>query len=378
MTFLKKLRNIKRTALARVAYGSRYVLPEGKRRPKTPPENILVVTTTGYGDTLWSIPAIGKLRHQFPEAHLAVLVGKVSYPILQHCPWIDEFFHYSSRFDAFFSWPRLVRKLYRRRFDRTYFLHYSDSTIVPLCLLAQTRGFHGAGASLRGLDRYFDFIAPEIQHDFIERRLTTIGSFDHTESEKDITIFLGTEDLAARDAFLALHALNKDEPRLWIGFQVGSRLKKKEWPAERFVELGQRCAQQYDARIFVFGSPDEKMLVNSIAAKVPNSICVIGPSVTLRSAMALISDMDGFVTNDTGPMHVALAERIPTVALFGYTPIYSCGHYTTQKHVRAIKSPSDGDDAMEEISVETAWNALNELLRAHDDARDNPRKATQS
>lgn len=359
---LRTLKRARRGVLARLAYASRYVVPGGRRVPRDPPESVLIVSTTGYGDTLWSIPAISKVRQRYPEAYVAALTSEVSYEILRYQPAIDEFFRYGVRFDALLRWPRLIRQLYSRRFDRTYFLHFSDSSVVSLCLFAQARGFHGAGGTLRGLDGYFDYVAPEIQHDFVERRMTTVGSFDHTEAEKDIQILLGPEDSAAKDDFLRDAGLTARDSRPWIGFQVGSRLAEKRWPSERFVALGQRCRRELDARVFVFGGPGESGLVGRVCAQIADSVQALGPPLTLRAGMALIGDMNAFVTNDTGPMHVALAERIPTVALFGCTPVFSCGHYTHQSHVRAIKSPRDDAGAMGEISVDQVWTALTELL----------------
>lgn len=365
MTISKFIKRLKRLVLASLAYSSRYVLPQGLRVSKNPPESILIVSTTGYGDTLWSIPAIKKVRQQFPSAYIAVLTGKVSYEILRYCPWIDEFFHYSTCFDTFFDVPRLLKNLHSRRFDRTFFLHYSDSTVVPLCMLVQARGFYGSGGSLRGFEKYFDYVAPTIQHDFIERRMSAIGSTDHSEADKDIEIFLDREDVARKNSFLTSKGLNSDENRLWLGFQVGSRLKQKEWPKDNFIELGQRCVREEGVRIFVFGSPAEKSLINSVVSQIPDSISVLDPCVSLRASMAIIQEMDAFVTNDTGPMHVALAKHIPTVALFGCTPIFSCGHYTYQPHVRVIKSPSDDDLAITEIGVKQVWDQLTDLLSEH-------------
>jgi len=362
MNISKFLKKQKRSALASFAYSLRYVLPEETRKSKNPPESILIVSTTGYGDTLWSIPAIKKVRQQFPTAYLAVLVGKVSYKILRFCPFIDEFFHYSTRFDALLDIPKLLKGLYKQRFDRTFFLHYSDSTVVPLCMLAQARGFYGSRGSLRGLEKYFDYIAPTIEHDFIERRMSVIASTDHSEADKDIDIFLSPEDISRRNTFFTLKGLSSNENRLWIGFQVGSRLKQKEWPYDRFIALGQRIVREIGARVFVFGSPAEESLVNSVASQIPDSISVLDSCISLRASMAIIQDMDVFITNDTGPMHVALAERIPTVALFGCTPIFSCGHYINQSHVRAIKSHGDGDRAITEISVDQVWDQLSSLI----------------
>ena len=159
---LKTFKKTRRGALASLAYATRYVAPGGRRVPKNPPQNILIVSTTGYGDTLWSIPAITKVRQQYPEAYIAALTSTVSYEILRYHPAIDEFFRYGVRFDALVRWPRLIRQLCARCFDRTYFLHFSDSSVVSLCLFAQARAFYGAGGTLRGLDSYFDYVAPEM------------------------------------------------------------------------------------------------------------------------------------------------------------------------------------------------------------------------
>ena len=61
-------------------------------RPKRTERRFLVVSTTGLGDTIWGVPALRALRQTYPEAYIGVLTTQTGENLLQHCPYIDEFF----------------------------------------------------------------------------------------------------------------------------------------------------------------------------------------------------------------------------------------------------------------------------------------------
>src|SRR5262249_37758952 len=95
-----------------------------------------------------------------------------------------------------------------------------------------------------------------------------------------------------------------------IGIHPGGRGSKR-WPVDRFVDLVRRT-RGAGRRIILFHGPGEEALVQAF----PKDDVLVLPRMPLREFAAAISRCDLFVSSDTGPMHLAVAVGVPTVALF--------------------------------------------------------------
>ena len=95
----------------------------------------------------------------------------------------------------------------------------------------------------------------------------------------------------------------------------------KRWYPEAFAKVAISLAEVYD--IVIFGGPDEKEIAADIEADIRKAgvknVVNLAGGMTIPELISRIAGLTWFVTNDSGPMHVAAAYRIPTVALFGPT-----------------------------------------------------------
>jgi ADP-heptose:LPS heptosyltransferase len=105
-----------------------------------------------------------------------------------------------------------------------------------------------------------------------------------------------------------------------IAFNIGSgeRWKTKRWPMESFVELGLHLADHAGGFILLLGGPLEDETNRLLMLERPDRFVYPGV-LPIRDFMALISLCRLLVTADTLALHVGLAARVPTVALFGPT-----------------------------------------------------------
>ncbi len=127
---------------------------------------------------------------------------------------------------------------------------------------------------------------------------------------------LTTDDRARADAWLMKHTLGN---RTLIGMHPGSHgdLAYKRWPAERFAALGDQLAASHNASFLVCGGTEEQTLKTEVSARMrARSVVVDTP---LRVTAALIARCAFFVSNDSGLMHIAASQNIPTFGLFGPT-----------------------------------------------------------
>lgn len=100
-----------------------------------------------------------------------------------------------------------------------------------------------------------------------------------------------------------------------VGLFPGSNAPARRWKAERFASVGRALASR-GVRVVVLGAPNEAHLTAQVAAGAPG-ILDLGGRTDLPGLAAVLSICDLFVTNDTGPMHLASAVGTPTITLWG-------------------------------------------------------------
>jgi heptosyltransferase-2 len=101
----------------------------------------------------------------------------------------------------------------------------------------------------------------------------------------------------------------------------------KRWPAERFAELGSLLQERNKATVLITGAGNERGLAESISSLMAKKPINLSGQTSLRMLAGLISQSNLFVTNDSGPMHMANALKIPVTVVFGPTDPRVTGPY---------------------------------------------------
>lgn len=92
----------------------------------------------------------------------------------------------------------------------------------------------------------------------------------------------------------------------------------KCWPKEYFEKALLTLTQDPSIRIILVGTSGQKELIDSLSFK-SGTIFSLAGQTSLRELMALLVKAHCVLTNDSGPMHMAAALKVPLVALFGST-----------------------------------------------------------
>jgi heptosyltransferase-2 len=126
----------------------------------------------------------------------------------------------------------------------------------------------------------------------------------------------------------------------WIGVSPGAAFGgAKRWLPERFAESASQLSTELDADIAVFGSSAEAGLCQSVAALAGARAHSLAGKTTLAEFIDLAATCSVYLTNDSGPMHVASALGVPTVAVFGATDHLATG--PTSDRARIVHEPVD-------------------------------------
>lgn len=120
---------------------------------------------------------------------------------------------------------------------------------------------------------------------------------------------------AAMEALLARKGVAAGTTRVVL--IPGANWATKRWPPERFAQLARRCVAQGAVPVLV-GGPGEGELTAAVCAAVPGAVD-LGDAVSLAELPALLEGSNAVVAHDSGPMHMARALRVPTLAVFGST-----------------------------------------------------------
>jgi len=158
-------------------------------------------------------------------------------------------------------------------------------------------------------------------HDFLltDAIPTDANLHDAERQVQVVNRYLGT-DYETGPTSLYVHQPHR-YPRPTVGINPGAAYgDAKRWPHERFAETALALASRFD--IVLFGGPKDREVVSEIEAilraeGVQNLRNATGCSIA--ELLELMADLDLFITNDTGPMHIAGAFGLPTVAVFGAT-----------------------------------------------------------
>jgi len=141
-----------------------------------------------------------------------------------------------------------------------------------------------------------------------------------------------------------------------VGLFPGAGHPGRCWPLEKFVQLADFLVRNDGVRPVVFVGPEERHLVPQMRAQFP-SPCVILDKLTIPQLAAAQARLAVFVSNDTGPVHIAAAVGTPIVVLIDLPTPHA--YVPLAESQRLIFSQS-----IAQIEVEDAYAATRELLSA--------------
>ena len=289
---------------------------------------ILIVSTTALGDTLWATPAIENIRTSFPHASISVLTSPIGMEVFKHHPHINQLFLLQEPLARhFFS---LWKTLYKERFDTILLFHASQRLTLPLCaLLGATRIIGTAGIN-KGLDTLLTHPLPNSRQHEIVRRLKIAEAIGAKTETETLSFYLKPQE-----------HLPEGSKGPWIAIHPGSKDAFKRWPKESFIQLGKKLKEKMSCEILITGTNDERALMEEIGSQIPGAH-VDSPGRSLRQFAALLTQMDLLISNDTGPVHLACALNRPVIGIYASTDPFLCGpHKAPQARVVMRRTSCD-------------------------------------
>jgi heptosyltransferase-2 len=338
---------------------------------------ILIRGVNWIGDAVLTLPAIREVRKAFPDAYIALLVKPLAADIFKGNPDINEIIVYEDRFNSFIGRIKLARLLRARGFDAAILLQnaFDAALITWLAGIPERVGYK---RDFRGMLLTKPVpVRMEIhgQHQVFYYLDLLIESLNIKPGDVKPQMYL--EDDEIREAVTLLNSsLNLTSETPLIGINPGATYgSAKRWMPERFAEVIERAIRELDCRVVLFGSGSETEIAKDITSQTlfPESTFLnLAGKTSLRRLAALISECDAFITNDSGPMHIASALRVPVVAIFGSTDSNATGPFGEGHRVVSAsiecspclkrECPEEHLRCMTDISTNDVFSALKEIL----------------
>jgi len=337
-------------------------------------KRILVRGTNWIGDAVLTTPALMAIRKGFPQAKIALLAKPAIAELLHRHPAVDEIVLYRDPgpHAGLGGKLTLARLLRRGRYDLAILFQnaFEAAAITALAGIPNRYGYATDGRSFLLTHRVP--LTPKIRrshqvHYYLEL-LRPLGI--QVDPGPPTLLTTAEEDTEAVEH---LRAFEVDVKKVLIGLNPGSVYgTAKRWLPERFAEVADRAAAEHGGVVLIFGGQGEEELGAALAGKMTAPTLVLSGRTTVRRLMALIKQCRLFITNDTGPMHIATAFGVPTVAIFGPTdPVttspFGSGHELVRHPVDCSpcllrECPID-HRCMQGISVEMVHAAAMRQLR---------------
>lgn len=289
-------------------------------------ERILFVRLSALGDCITSMPVLCALRRRYPKAHIAWLIQDNYLPIIQNLKIIDEAIVFPRarwRGEPPFrvNWKEaagLVRHLRMRRFQLVMDVQSNTkSSVLSWLSGAKYHIGHGKGQS-KEISRWFvnTPVAPDPNETHIVPRslklLEPLGI--HVETPE----FSLPKDEASYVRVLKWLERKQLAPKSYCLLSPFCSTTEKEWPPAKFAKLAALLANN-GVSVVVLNAPGREETRKQIVELANAAQVFGGPSTTIPEMVELVRMAKGAVGGDTGPMQIAGALKIPSIAFFGPT-----------------------------------------------------------
>lgn len=327
------------------------------------PRNILVIDFGQLGDVVMSLPALQAIRRRFPRARITIAVGKPGAEVvdLSRCADTTLVVDRVALRDGFkplsvLRLLQLVRNVRGRHFDFVIDLHsLSETNLLGFLSGAPKRLYSRRPHSWDFLANFSPRPPIEVDHrkrHLVDRYLDVLQPLEIKEAPKVPKLATRAVDDQAIERMLKKAKADTGAPL--VGLFPGAGHPSRCWPLERFSELADFLVRNHGARVLVFAGPEERAWLPAMRTLFPQSALILD-RLTIPQLASAQARLAVFVSNDTGPMHIAAAVGSPVVLLLDKRAPES--YLPRAPRQRVIYS-----NTIPEITVEEVYAATCELL----------------
>ncbi len=297
---------------------------------------ILLIKPSSLGDIVHAFPVVSAIKAQWPASHITWLVKRQWAELVERAEGIDRVWPVETTVR---SWIRESVALRAERFDIALDLQ----GLFRSALAARFSGAPiriGFANGREGSPWFYTQRVPVFSRDIhaVDRYLLIAAALGASLPETPRFQFkLLEEDMAVIRALCHGKGLSIDKP--WVAMSIGARWPTKRWPLTSFAAVVDQLHMARLGPVVVIGSSEERIHTKGLRALTKSPFIDLSGEISLRCLPVLLSKASAMITNDSGPMHIAAALGVPTIAMFGPTSATRTGPYGAGHHVLAGQVP---------------------------------------
>ena len=341
-----------------------------------PGKRILIVRTDRVGDVVLTLPMLPILRTCYPEAHIAMLLRRYTGEIIVGNPYVNDLLWYDNE-DGLISFHTMVKRIRDQHFDAAI-------VVYPTFRLAWLMFRSGIPLRIGTGYRYYSLLfnrrvyehrkdAKRHEVEYNLRLLHELGCTAAGVPEFYINI---PEELGPKVRRVAT-SLGIDGNSTLVIVHPGSGGSAREWSAQNFGRLAAKLAAEREVQIIVTGAAGEEAKVDTVINASGGAAIPLVGRLNLKELAALIRSADLFISNSTGPLHMASAVGTPVVGLFPPHTAMShqrWGPCTSKKRVLVPSTPINCNECVDEgaecscmasITIDQVFAAACSLMSEH-------------
>ncbi|MHB1688016.1 MAG: glycosyltransferase family 9 protein [Ignavibacteriaceae bacterium] len=338
------------------------------------PKNLLIVRTDRIGDVVLSLPLAKIIKKHYSDCKVTFLVKNYTKSLVENHPFVDKILvlkESNGKANFFLN----IKEISGNKFDYAIIVY-------PTFFISLIIFFSGIKQRIGTGYRWYSFLFN--RKIFVHRKFGEKHELEfNVDLLKEINI---TENISAENVsfdlqinpvseksvnkFLAENGINKDKPIIII--HPGSGGSAVDLPVAKFKELVELLDSELKAQIILTGTKSEFNLCEAL--KISGSIKNFAGEFDLQQMIALISMCAIFISNSTGPLHIAAALGKYVVGF--YPKILACsaerwGPYSSKRLIfvpeinceNCTKEKCEKLNCMDSINIQNIFVKINNIYK---------------
>jgi heptosyltransferase-2 len=307
-------------------------------------KGLIIQTRPGVGDLCMFLPYIQQIKDHNKNFQFTLITKKrtAAKQILKYEPSVNQIVYLEdeilqitkSKINNFF---KILSFIKRNNFSKIYIMHFSLFWFL-VAKISGIKNIYKYGILKKNVDIYLNAL----------------------EQNKR---WLQNTNLSSQTKITYHQNNNKSNNQIIIG--IGSSGPTKKWPTENYIELIKKISNKNITFYLAGGNNEiEKQISNKIINEIKDNRVESLCSLSIEEIMPIINSSKLYIGNDTGFMHLSAGLSIPTIGLFGDTPL-SYANYT--KNILPIipenfKTVEHNSVAMNKITVDQVFNEVKKFI----------------
>ncbi|MEG3110590.1 MULTISPECIES: glycosyltransferase family 9 protein [unclassified Pantoea] len=320
---------------------------------------IAIFSTTALGDLLFNTPAIKAIKQRYPKAKIIFVTSDKNSQLINNSPWFDEVAIWDNKIKNAYA---LIKKLRSFKPELTVILHSYIGYDVFCAKFSGTKYIirDNFKRDTIAFNKWIDLYSSSTDVHVIQRKLNLIEKLgcDINDTSMEFPVKIMESSV--------------DKNKLRFGFQMGASQRMRCWPVESFAKLAVKLLSSYpQAEIVLTGARQDSLLEKELYSYLPKEFhsrvtSYIGKT-NLLELIRLIKSLQVLVTGDTGPLHIAITAKTPTVSLYASANPKHTGPYQDMDIHKIIQMSSyDKDNVsqpLSKISADRVFHEISDLIK---------------